>query len=122
MEYHEILIWATQEAQCMTPTSDYAMVLTTVKSNQQPTTMYRWCCLTRWQLQVAKQLQMEVKQLGEATSVACDSEVPHTATVQPHEPQPTCQEGEKMTDGRSTTSEVPCTATVQPQTFQTMSA
>ena len=117
-DYREILIRAAREAQRATPDADYATVLAMVKSNQQPTTMYGRRCLARWQLQVGKRLQMEVEQLGEATSQARDSEVPRAATAQPHGPKPTHQEGGKMTDGRSATSEVPRAATVQPQTTQ----
>ena len=72
--------------------------------------------LTQWRLQMAKRLQMEVKQLREATSKAHDSEVPRAATAQPQEPQPTHQTGEKTTDGGSTTLEVPHAAMVLPQT------
>ena len=115
-EYRGILIQAAREAQRATPDADYATVLATVKSNQQPTTMSVRRGLALWLLQVAKRLQTEVKRLGEATSVARDSEVPRAATAQPHEPQPTRQEGEKTTAGTSATSEVPRAATVQPQT------
>ena len=121
-EYREILIRAAREAQRATPTSDYATVLATVKPNQTPTTIHEKRCLTRWQSQAAKRLQMEVKQCGEATSVTRDSEVPRAATVQPLKPQPSRQEGEKTTDGGSATSEVPRAATVQPQTHTTTSA
>ena len=62
---------------------------------------------------------MEVKQLGESNSKARDSEVPRAATAQPHEPQPTRQEGERTTDTDSTATEVHRAATVQPLTLPT---
>ena len=56
-EYRENLLSAVREAKRVTPDSDYATVLAIIKSNQIPTKLHEKLSLTRWRLQVAKQLQ-----------------------------------------------------------------
>ena len=56
-DYHEKLIQAAREAQRATPPADYATVLAIMKSSQRPSDAKHQLCLTRWNLQVAKQLR-----------------------------------------------------------------
>ena len=81
--YHEKLVQAVREAQCTTSKVDYATVLAVIKSNQWPSNICEWQCLTRWQLCMAKHIQA----LGEATSKLHNSEVPRAATMQPQKLQ-----------------------------------
>ena len=56
-EYRKNLLSAVWEAKRATPDSDYATVLAIIKSNRIPTKPHEKLSLTRWRLQVAKQLQ-----------------------------------------------------------------
>ena len=68
---------------------------TVVKSNQWPSSIYKWQCITQWQLCMGKQLQA----LGGATSKVHDLNVPRIAMMQPHKPQTACQQvHEETTD------------------------
>ena len=100
--YHEKLVQAVWEAQRTTLKADYAIVLAVVKSNQWPSNIREQQCLTQWQLCMAKHIQA----LGEATSKAHDSEVSHTATMQPQKPQMARQQvHEETADATMTNSE-----------------
>ena len=100
--YHEKLAQAAREAQCATLEADYTTVLAVIKSNQWPSTLCEWQCLTQWQLCMAKCIQA----LREATSDAHNSEVPRAATTQLQEPQTARQQvHEETTDTTTTNSE-----------------
>ena len=60
-DYHEKLLSAAREARRATLESDYATVLAIIKSGQRPKDIYKQQCLTRWQLQMAKQVQRVVE-------------------------------------------------------------
>ena len=57
LDYREKIIRAAQEAQRATLELDYATVLAIIKANQIPNDANKRHCLTRWQSQMAKQLQ-----------------------------------------------------------------
>ncbi|KAF8131681.1 hypothetical protein EV363DRAFT_1296447 [Boletus edulis] len=55
--YREKLIHAAREARRATPEHDYTTVLTLVRTNQRPKTIYEQRCKLRWQLQVGEHLR-----------------------------------------------------------------
>ena len=82
--YREILICTVWEAQQAMPGLNYTIVLAIMKSNQRPNDNYKQQCLTRWQLQMAKQIAwavendtaMECKKVTEKVSKKL-GEMPH---------------------------------------------
>ncbi|KAH0835722.1 OPT oligopeptide transporter [Lanmaoa asiatica] len=86
-KYCTKIISAAWEAQRATMETDYAIVLAIIKSNQVPSSNepYKRQCLTRWQIKMAKRLQIDVekgeKPCGRVNEDAATARGPSTATT-----------------------------------------